>query len=54
MNEKKQELALKLSKLYDEKGELLKSVEITTKYLSKARHFVVLNWYLSDYSIESE
>ena len=43
MNEKKQELALKLSKLYDEKGELLKSVEITTKYLSKARHFVVLN-----------
>ena len=40
-NEKKQSLALALSKLYDEKGELLKSVEITTKYLSKSRHLQV-------------
>lgn len=40
-SEKKQMLALTLSKLYDEKGELLKSVEITTKYLSKSRHLMV-------------
>lgn len=40
-NEKKQELALKLSRLYDEKGELLKSVEITTRYLSRSRHLIV-------------
>lgn len=40
-SDKKQALALALSKLYDEKGELLKSVEITTKYLSKSRHLLV-------------
>lgn len=44
-NEKKQELALKLSKLYDEKGELLKSVEITTRYLSRSRHLIVGGWH---------
>ena len=32
---KKQELALLLSRLYDERGELLKSVEVTSKYLAK-------------------
>lgn len=32
---KKQELALLLSQLYDERGELLKSVEVASKYLAK-------------------
>ena len=38
---KKQELALLLSQLYDERGELLKSVEVTSKYLVKSRHLQV-------------
>ena len=32
---KKQELALLLSQLYDERGELLTSVEVASKYLAK-------------------
>ena len=39
-SEKRQELALALSQLYDEKGELLRSVEVTNKYITKTRHFV--------------
>ena len=38
--EKRQELALALSQIYDERGELLQSVEITNKYITKTRHFV--------------
>ena len=38
---KKQELALLLSQLYDERGELLKSVEVTNKFLVKSHHLQV-------------
>jgi len=40
MNDKKQELAIRLSHLYDERGELLNSVEVANKYLTKSRHLV--------------
>ena len=42
MNDKKQELAIRLSHLYDERGELLNSVEVANKYLTKSRHLVEL------------
>ena len=39
-NDKRRQLAVLLTQLYDERGELLHSVEITNKYLSKSRHIV--------------
>ena len=39
-NDKRRQLAVLLTQLYDERGELLHSVEITNKYLSKTRHVV--------------
>ena len=39
-SEKKQQLAILLTQLYDERGELLHSVDITNKYINKSRHIV--------------
>ena len=43
--DKRRQLAVLLTQLYDERGELLHSVEITNKYLSKSRHIVGEGWY---------
>ena len=43
-NDKRRQLAILLTQLYDERGELLHSVEITNKYLSKSRHIVGGEW----------
>lgn len=40
VNDTKQQLAISLSQLYDERGELLNSVEVTNKYITKSRHAV--------------
>lgn len=39
-SEKKQKLAILLTQLYDERGELLHSVDITNKYINKPRPMV--------------
>ena len=49
-SEKKQQLAILLTQLYDERGELLHSVDITNKYINKSRHIVGISiYYLIDH-----